>query len=194
MSEHHITRIPFEHPELLGYPLQSHRVIAFKWGDPGGISDLVIFPKSGPQLVAIVEVKRSAADEGGGASDSHAQVVGQVLKYYVQARSWTVEGIERLRHQLEAGCSGHSGCSSHKKSPMRILECRSQAEAKGILCQAGTVLRPDQIGLHIVVNKPTPAMVKRLFPICDVLRKDHRLNISVWQAKPWAQLCSASRV
>lgn len=40
-------------------------MIAFKWGRPSGISDLVIFPPSGTEVLAIVEVKRPSADRGG---------------------------------------------------------------------------------------------------------------------------------
>ena len=177
MSEYYITERLAERPDLLKYPPHSHAIESFKWGKPSGTSDLVLFPSRGPVLIAVVEAKRALADELGNRNrEAHAQVVGQLLKYYGRARQLSVEGIQHLRRALDA-----TERHRHRAlSPKLILSGRlTEAQATARI-EEGTALRAEQVALHVVVNATTEALTGRLLPICEVLARDHRLLINVW--------------
>ena len=175
MRERRFVRIVASRLHDLGYSRKSHMITAFKWGRPGGTSDLLNIPKRSRQLIAIVEVKR------GGAPDSHAQVIGQLLKYYTQARAITREGVRALEAELNK-----SGSTRHRAlSPTRILKgvgIQTEVAARRVLTR-GRPLTIPQIGLHVIVDRSPTAFLDRLIPICRILRTNHQLDVRVWQSQ-----------
>lgn len=168
MTEDHITDLVLQHPEQLGYDPASPCVKAFKWGDAAGISDAVIFPKTGPHI-AIIEVKRAVSDE------ANALVVGQVLKYYARALRMGSDGIADLLDALrQRGAGLYDACS-----PKSLWGC-SESDAD-LRCAAGRRLTPDDIALHIVVDDAPQRMQLRLVRTCYTLRRHHQLTIRVWR-------------
>ena len=175
MAEHYITRIAAKHPEQLGYP-HAYTVSGLVWGDAGGTADLVIFPRSGRVRVAIVETKRSRADAFGGRNpEAHAHVVGQLLKYYARTLAFGTRGIRCVVRELQ-----ERGKRRYRRLTLReLIGARNRAAAEEIL-RSGRLLRPDEIRLHILLNRPTKPLTRRLPRICAVLKRHHRLPIRVW--------------
>lgn len=180
MNETELRDIVWRHPECLGYDARSHSVRGFKWGDAAGISDVVIFPKMGPQI-AIVEVKRAASDE------ANALVIGQLLKYYARALRMAAEGIQDIVSVLgRLGGVRHGPCS-----PAGLWGCSEKHATDR--CQRGRLLGPEDIALHIVVDEAPKRMQLRLVRTCHALRKHHRLHLQLWRLSRLAKASSRSR-
>jgi len=175
MPEHYITRIAANYPEQLGYP-GALCVSGLIWGDAGGAADLVIFPTSGTVRVAIVEAKRAHADAFGGRNpQAHAHVVGQLLKYYARALSLGTKGVQAVTSELRA-----RGKRRYRRLSLRQIVQASNGNAAREILTAGRPLKPEEIRLHILINRSTDALERRLPLICQVLQRHHRLPIRVW--------------
>lgn len=175
MAEQHITRVAAKHPEQLGYP-GALTVSGFVWGDAGGVADLVIFPTKGRVRLAIVEVKRAKRDAFGGRNpQAHADVVGQLLKYYARALTLDIREVKAVVKYLEG-----RGKSHHRRLSLRRVANTSAIGAAPRTGRAGRTLKPEEVRLHILVNRPTTALRRRLPRICRVLKRHHRLPIRVW--------------
>lgn len=175
MAEHYITRIAAKYPERLGYP-GGVAVSGLIWGDAGGAADLVIFPARGRVRLAIVETKRARSDAFGRRNpQAHAHVVGQLLKYYARALTLGTKGVRTAVRTLRK-----RGKARYWRLSLRqIVGARNGKDAAEILA-AGRPLKPHEVRLHILLNKSTGALERRLPRICRVLRRHHRLPIRVW--------------
>jgi hypothetical protein len=113
-------------PAKLGFP-QALAIRNFRIAELAGAVDVVLFPRSGPFRIVLVEAKVSSA------KDAKSHVVGQLLMYYGGALTLGTDGIEILcefakNHQSDA-------LSIPRTSPSKVLSrVRKEAlQQRGIL-------------------------------------------------------------
>jgi hypothetical protein len=156
-------------PGRLGFPnalaIRNYRIA----NEESGAVDLILFPKSGPFRVVLVEAKVATA------ADAGSKVVGQLLMYYGGALTLGLHGIEILRKFAKHSDSAHS---LPRTSPQKVLKEVLGTHYTNVQSfkelQKGKRLTPKEIALFVALNND-PHHVLR--PLIRLLRKSHNLDI-----------------
>jgi hypothetical protein len=158
-------------PAKLGFP-KALSIRNFRIAELAGAVDVVLFPRSGPFRLVLVEAKVSNA------KDAKSHVVGQLLMYYGGALTLGTDGIEILCEFAQDHRS--AALSIPKTSPSKVLsrvknKRYKNAESFELLCK-GERVKPKEVALFIALNgKPHPF----LSTLVQALRKHHGLNIGL---------------
>jgi hypothetical protein len=136
-----------------------------------GAIDLVLLPKNGRRRVILVEAKRVSS------ADATSKVVGQLLMYYAAALAIGHHGVRRLHRYCEVHAVAAK--STKMKSLQALAGGVRGSENAARLIRHGRRLRPDEIGLCLVLDKKPRAT---LLSLTKALRQ-HGLKIDILVAK-----------
>ncbi len=154
-----------QQPDTIGYPgaLTLHHV---QIGNQSGYVDLLLLPTTGPKQLVLVEAK-SAGDRR-----SSADVIGQLLKYYVHALDLGSSGLEALKRVARENLA--------RGRPSRLLSFKYILKAGGLNAGAhGRLLEPGEIELIVAVDRNAPKFASRLLKTARVLRQKHEIPLGV---------------
>ncbi|MGZ5742984.1 MAG: hypothetical protein ACXWIE_18375 [Burkholderiales bacterium] len=155
------------HPEVLGFPGASAiRNVRVAWGF--GTIDVMLFPRSGPTKLVLVEAKHASA------SDAISKVVGQLVMYYAGALDIGSTGLACYRRYAEE--HPERALSTGYISPKQLTSGVSPPLAAWKVMHSGEKLRPEEVRLFIALNAPPH---KALQSAIAVLSQSFGLNIGL---------------
>ncbi|HJN10132.1 MAG TPA: hypothetical protein QF564_15710 [Pirellulaceae bacterium] len=133
-----------------------------------GRADVILLPREGLHRLVVIEVKRADAPQAA------ADVVGQLMKYYSQALTLGIDGLERLREYGEANPEEATG--TNRTTPNSVFDEAKNREARERKLREGRALHPKEVALFIALNGKPQDVLKQIITVLDV---HHALPIGV---------------
>jgi len=165
--EREIEDAVIENPGALGFPdATAIRNVRVAMGF--GRIDLMLFPRSGPVKLVLVEAKHTSAP------DSISKVIGQLLMYYSGALRIGATGFECFRKFSEA--QRERALSTAWISPKQLTGGVSPPPAAWAVIQSGEKLCPEDVRLFVAINAPPHEALRTAV---KVLRQHHALDIGL---------------